>query len=144
MFSVLTAGELLGVEYLYDQTGRALQLVPEKHQTAEMEDVTDGDDDDDEGDDDTEDEGFDEALNLDDPTIAPPQLIIEQRSDREPSRSSTQHGRHTLCPCLHKKKALQQNIISFFLQITMPFTHPSRPTHHLHYPCLLLVPVSQN
>ena len=40
MFSILTAGELLGVEYLYDQTGRALQLVPEKHQTAEMEDVT--------------------------------------------------------------------------------------------------------
>lgn len=114
MFSVLTAGELLGVEYLYDQTGRALQLVPEKHQTAEMEDVTDGDDDDDEGDDDTEDEGFDEALNLDDPTIAPPQFIIEQRSDREPSRSSTQHGRHTLCPCLHTKKKLCSKILFLF------------------------------
>lgn len=144
MFSVLTAGELLGVEYLYDQTGRALQLVPEKHQTAEMEDVTDGDGDDDDGDDDTEDEGFAEALNLDDPTIAPPQLIIEQRSDCAPSRSSTQHGRHTLCPCLHKKKRFPAKYYFFFLQITMRFTHPLRPKHHLHYPCLLHVPVSQN
>ena len=50
MFSILTAGELLGVQYLYDQTGRALQLVPEKNQTAEMEDVTDGNDDDDDDD----------------------------------------------------------------------------------------------
>ena len=77
-------------------------------------DTDDDDDDDDEGDDDTEDEGFDEALNLDDPTIAPPQLIIEQRSDREPSRSSTQHGRHTLCPCLHKKKTLCSKILFLF------------------------------
>lgn len=127
MFSVLTAGELLGVEYLYDQTGRALQLVPEKHQTAEMEDVTDGDDDDDEGDDDTEDEGFDEALNLDDPTIAPPQLIIEQRSDREPSRSSTQHGRHTLCPCLHKKKGFAAKYYFFFPSDNDAFYAPFSP-----------------
>lgn len=127
MFSVLTAGELLGVEYLYDQTGRALQLVPEKHQTAEMENVTDGDDDDDDGDDDTEDEGFAEALNLDDPTIAPPQLIIEQRSDCTPSRSSTQHGRHTLCPCLHKKKTLSSKILFLFPSDNHAFHAPSSP-----------------
>ena len=84
------------------QTGRVPQLVPETNQTTDMENVFDGNDaDDDENDDDTEDEGFDEALDLDDPTIAPPHLIIEHRSAREPSTSSRQHGRHTLCPCLH-------------------------------------------
>ena len=90
------------MEYLYDQTGRVLQLIPEKNQTADLENVFDGNDDD-EDDDDTEDEGFDEALDLDDPTIAPPQLVIEHRSAREPSTSSRQHGRHTLCPCLYQK-----------------------------------------
>ena len=95
-------------------------------------------------DDDTEDEGFNEALNFDDPTIAPPQLITEQCSDREPSRSSTQHGRQALCICLHKKTAIQQKIIAFFLHITMRFTHPPHPTRPLHYPCLLLMPVSRN
>ena len=52
-------------------------------------------------DDDMEDEGFDEALDLDDPTIAPPHHVIEHRSAHKPSTSSRQHGRHTLCPCLH-------------------------------------------
>ena len=94
-FSILlltNVGELLGVEYLYDQTGRILQVIPQG-EMAETEDVSD-----DAPDDDTEDEGFDEALAFDDPTIAPPQLIIDQPVRQPTTPPRPEHGRHMLCP----------------------------------------------
>ncbi|XP_073243896.1 uncharacterized protein [Porites lutea] len=70
-------GELLGVEYLYDQTGKVLQVI--QGDATETDDIGG-----DANDEDSDDEGFDEALAFNDPTIAPQQFIIDQ-----PARQST-------------------------------------------------------
>ena len=74
---MINVGELLGVEYLYDQTGQVLQVI--QGDATETDDIGG-----DANDEDSDDEGFDEALAFNDPTIAPPQFIINQ-----PARQST-------------------------------------------------------
>ena len=77
IFLLINVGELLGVEYLYDQTGQVLQVI--QGDAPETDDIGG-----DANDEDSDDEGFDEALAFNDPTIAPPQFIIDQ-----PARQST-------------------------------------------------------
>ena len=82
------------MEYLYDQTGQVLQVI--QGDATETDDIGG-----DANDEDSDDEGFDEALAFNDPTITPPQFIIDQ-----PARQSTtiprQHSRHLLCPFTSK------------------------------------------
>lgn len=54
---LFNVGELLGVEYLYDQTGQVLQVI--QGNAAETEETSDGG-----NDENSDDEGFDEALAL--------------------------------------------------------------------------------
>ena len=61
---MINVGELLGVEYLYDQTGQVLQVI--QGDATETDDIGG-----DANDEDSDDEGFDEALAFNDPTIAP-------------------------------------------------------------------------
>ena len=81
---MINVGELLGVEYLYDQTGQVLQVI--QGDATETDDIG--------GDanyEDSDDEGFDEALAFNDPTIAPTQFIIDQ-----PARQSTTNPDNTV------------------------------------------------
>lgn len=91
---LINVGELLGVEYLYDQTGQVLQVI--QGDATETDDIGG-----DANDEDSDDEGFDEALAFNDPTIAPPQFIIDQPA-RQSTTTPRQHGRHLLCPFTSK------------------------------------------
>ena len=73
IFLLINVGELLGVEYLYDQTGQVLQVI--LGDAIETDDISG-----DANDEHSDDEGFDEALAFNDPTIAPPQFIIASPS----------------------------------------------------------------
>ena len=91
---MINVGELLGVEYLYDQTGQVLQVI--QGDATETDDIGG-----DANHEDSDDEGFDEALAFNDPTIAPPQFIIDQPA-RQSTTTPRQHGRHLLCPFTSK------------------------------------------
>ena len=63
---------MLGVEYLYDQTGRVLQLIPDQSDDSGKSEEHDDEDDE------FVDEGFIDVDALEDQTIAPFQIICDK------------------------------------------------------------------
>ncbi|XP_070183044.1 uncharacterized protein [Littorina saxatilis] len=82
-------GELIGVEYMYSQTGRALQYVPADTEDAEKEDA--GDDDEEE---ESADEGFHDLTEVDDMTMADASMVVFATSASYLLFCPDQMGRH--------------------------------------------------
>ncbi|XP_070203745.1 uncharacterized protein [Littorina saxatilis] len=82
-------GELIGVEYMYSQTGRALQYVPADTEDAKKEDA--GDDDEEE---ESADEGFHDLTEVDDMTMADASMVVFATSASYLLFCPDQMGRH--------------------------------------------------